>query len=145
MNTKIIKSFITGSRYFFDVYPEFQSKDIDVLELVETTDFKFLRQLSGRGKCLFQVNKQPIVDHYIDYALQTGPAMAVCKFLIPEFCEEIGLKISDLPKLQPLINDLDKKHIYLKIIFESYLENAAFTLTEEQRLEAYSSYKEARQ
>jgi hypothetical protein len=144
MSTKIIKRFITGSRYFFDVYPDFYSKDIDILDLVDTTDFKFLRQLSGCRRCLFQVNKQPTVDHYIDYALQTGPAMAVCKFLVPEFCEEIGFKFSDLPKLQPLIDTLDRKHAYLKIIFESYLRNAAFTLTEEQRLEAYSLYKEAR-
>jgi hypothetical protein len=144
MSTKIIKKFLTGSKYFFDIYPEFHSKDIDELELVETTDFKFLRQLSGCGKCLFQVNRQPTVEHYINYALQTGPAMAVCKFLVSEFCEEIGFKISDLPKLQPLIDNLDPKHAYLKIIFESYLENASFVLTDEQRLKAYSLYKEAR-
>ena len=144
MSTKIIKKFLVGSRYFFNVYPEFTSKDIDELELVETTDFKFLRQLSGCGRCLFQLNKQPSVEHYIEYALRTGPAMAVCKFLVLEFCEAIGFKLSDLPKLQPLIDKLDPKHIYLKVIFESYLENGAFVLTNDQRLKAYSSYKEAR-
>jgi hypothetical protein len=70
--------------------------------------------------------------------------MAVCKFLVPEFCEEIEFKLSDLLKLQPLIDTLDPKHMYLKDIFESYLENGAFVLTDDQRLKAYSSYKEAR-
>lgn len=144
MSTKTIKKFLVGSRYFFSCYSDFQSKDIDELELVETTDFKFLRQLSGCGRCLFQLNKQPSVEYYIDYALRTGPAMAVCKFLVPEFCEAIGFKLSDLPKLQSLIDKLDPKHIYLKVIFESYLENGTFVLTNDQRLKAYSSYKEAR-
>ena len=70
--------------------------------------------------------------------------MIVGKFLIPEFCEEIGMTIEDLPKLRPLIEKLDDGHKYEEIIFNSYIENGAFILTDEQRLKAYNSYKESR-
>ena len=70
--------------------------------------------------------------------------MVVGKFLIPEFNKKIGFTIDDLPKIKPLIDRLDEKHIYEKIIYESYLENNSFTLTEDQRLKAYKKYKETR-
>jgi hypothetical protein len=143
MSSTVIKKFTIGSQYFFSCYADFESKDLDELELVDTTDFQFMRQLTGRGKCLFQLKRQANVDDYINYAL-SDVAMAVGKFLIPEFCEAIGFKFEDLPRLQPLIKDLDPKHKYEQLIFESYLANGSFSLTEDQRLKAYKSYKEAR-
>jgi hypothetical protein len=143
MSSTVLNKFLIGSRYFFSCYQDFKSKDLDELELVETTDFQFMRQLTGREKCLFQLKQQPNVDIYINYAL-SDVAMAVGKFLIPEFCETINFKIEDLPKLQQLIENLDPKHKYEQIIFESYLVNGSFSLTDDQRLRAYESYKEAR-
>jgi hypothetical protein len=143
MSSTVIKKFTIGSQYFFSCYPDFKSKDLDELELVDTTDFQFMRQLTGRGKCLFQLKQQANTEDYISYAL-TDTAMAVGKFLVPEFCEAINFKLEDLSRLQKLIDDLDPKHKYEQIIFESYLENCSFYLTEEQRLKAYKSYKEAR-
>jgi hypothetical protein len=133
-----------GSQYFFSCYDDFCSKDTDEIEIVETNEFKYVRQLTGQGKCLFQLKKQETVDDYIDYALQSNLGMVVGKFLIPEFCEAIGLTINDLPKLKPLVDELDSKHKYEEIIFNSYIKNNSFTLTEEQRKEAYKSYKESR-
>jgi hypothetical protein len=68
----------------------------------------------------------------------------VGKFLIPEFCKEIGFTIKDLPKLKPLIDKLDEKHKYEEIIYNAYLENGDFILTPDQRDLAYASYKETR-
>ena len=70
--------------------------------------------------------------------------MVIGKFLVPEFCNEIGFSIEDLPKLTPLIEKLDKKHKYEEIIFNSYLQNGDFILSEEQREKAYFSYLESR-
>ena len=70
--------------------------------------------------------------------------MVVGKFLVPEFCTAIGFTIEDLPKLAPLVERLDDKHMYEKVIYESYLENHAFELTIEQRDRAYSMYRESR-
>lgn len=135
---------LIGSRYFFSCYDDFVSKDIDELEIIETSDFGYLRQLTGQGKCLFQLKKQPSKENYIEYALKSNIGMVVGKFLIPEFCEAIGFTIEDLPQLKPLIDKLDDKHKYEEIIFNSYVENESFTLTEEQRLRAYRSYRESR-
>ena len=133
-----------GSQYFFSCYEDFKSKDIDEIEIIETNNFKYMRQLTGQGKCLFQLRKQETVDDYINYALKSNLGMVIGKFLIPEFCEAIGLTINDLPKLKPLIDKLDDKHKYEEIIFDSYTQNGSFTLTDEQRARAYNSYKESR-
>ena len=65
-------------------------------------------------------------------------------FLIPEFNKQISFTIEDLPKIKPLIDNLDEKHKYEEIIYNAYIENKSFTLTEEQRDAAYRRYKEAR-
>ena len=135
---------LMGSRYFFSCYPDFQSKDIDEIEIVETNDFSYMRQITGRGRCLFLMRKQPSKEHYIDYALKSNVGMVVGKFLIPELCAEIGFGIEDLPRLRPLIDKLDYKHAYEKIIYDSYLLNGSFSLTAQQREEAYKSYRQSR-
>lgn len=135
---------LIGSAYFFSCYPDFHSKDIDEIEIVETNTFQNMRQLTGRGKCLFQLRKKNNKQDYIDYALKQNLGMAIGKFLVPEFCNIINFRIEDLPCLQPLIDILDDKHQYEKIIYTAYLQNKAFTLTDEQREEAYKSYKTSR-
>lgn len=135
---------LIGSQYFFSCYDDFNSKDIDELEIVETNEFKQIRQITGRGKCLFQLRRHNTKDEYIAWALQSELGMVVGKFLVPEFCDQIGFTVEDLPQLKPLINKLDKKHMYEKIIYNSYINNGLFSLTNEQRNAAYKSYKESR-
>jgi hypothetical protein len=57
--------------------------------------------------------------------------LVIGKFLVPEFCERISFTIEDLQKLSPLTKILDDKHKYEKVIYDSYLENKDFVLTEE--------------
>lgn len=136
--------FLMGSQYFFSCYDDFSSKDIDEIEIIETNEFKYVRQITGQNKCLFQLRKQNSKEDYINFALDSNLGMVVGKFLIPEFCREIGLTIDDLIKLQPLVEKLDNKHRYEEIIFNSYIKNRSFILTDKQRDEAYKSYKESR-
>lgn len=140
----INKKILIGSRYFFSCYPDFNAKDIDELEFVETNEFAQMRQITGQGKCLFQMQRHKNKQQYIIWALHSKLGMVVGKFLIPEFCEKIGFTVEDLPKLKRLVGKLDKKHKYEEIIYNAYLENGSFTLTEEQRYSAYQSYKESR-
>ena len=135
---------LMGSTYFFSQYRDFKSHDIDEIEIVDTNQFKYIRHLSGQGKCLFQLKRKQTTEEYIQDALNTNLGMVVGKFLIPEFCKAIGFQVSDLAKLQKLVDLLDEKHQYEKIIFDSYLINGSFILTEEQRLAAYKNYKESR-
>lgn len=135
---------LIGSNYFFSCYEDFNSKDIDELEIINTTEFNQVRQITGQGKCLFQLKKHSSKQDYIDWALQSKIGMVIGKFLIPEFNESIGFTIEDLPRLAPLLDKLDEKHEYERIIYNSYIANNAFTLTPEQRLAAYESYKNSR-
>jgi hypothetical protein len=135
---------LMGSTYFFSEYEDFKSKDVDELEIIDTNEFSQIRQITGKGKCLFQIKRQQKKESYIEWALKSKNGMVVGKFLVPEFCEAIRLTIEDLPRLKPLIERLDDKHKYEEIIFNSYIENNAFTLTQEQRDLAYQSYKKTR-
>lgn len=139
-----MNKYLMGSQYFFSCYDDFTSKDIDEIQIIETNEFSQVRQITGQGKCLFQLKKHPLKKDYIDWALQSKIGMVIGKFLIPEFCEEIGFTIEDLPILCPLIDRLDDKHKYEEIIYNSYIQNNAFALTDEQRMKAYKSYKESR-
>lgn len=140
------KKLLMGSAYFFSCYTDFVPGDIDELEIIDTTEFSYLKVCANvkENTDLFQLKKQPNKETYIKNSLAIGIGMSVGKFLVPEFCQEIGMTIDDLPKLQRLIELLDKKHEYEKIIYEAYLENKDFSLTDSQRLAAYQCYKTAR-
>jgi len=135
---------LTGSNVFFSCYDDFQSKDKDYILLEDNpSDYQYVKQTSSTGFCLFQW-KRLTPQEYIDYALNHGLAMQIVKFLTPEFVKEIGFTISDLKQLSPLCENLDVKHQYVKIIFEAYISNNDFILTDDQRLKAYNFYKETR-
>lgn len=135
---------LIGSEYFFGRYGDFKGKDIDEIELVSTAEFAQMRQITGRGRCLFQMKRHATTQEYIDWAVKSNIGMVIGKFLVPEFCNAIGFTVADLPKLEVLLARLDAKHQYEKIIYNSYIENGSFTLTDEQRDRAYQSYKESR-
>lgn len=135
---------LIGSQYFFSCYDDFHSKDIDQLAFVDTNEFNHMRQVTGQGKCLFQMKRHSSKEAYIEWALKSQLGMVVGKFLVPEFCAAIGFTIEDLPQMKVLIDKLDDKHKYEEIIFNSYMENGNFTLTEAQRDLAYQSYKMTR-
>jgi hypothetical protein len=90
------------------------------------------------------LRRHDTAQEYIDWALKSKVGMVIGKFLIPEFVAQIGMSIDDLKQLAPLVDRLDDKHKYEKNIYDSYILNNDFYLTEEQRLKAYESYKESR-
>ena len=134
---------LMGSTYFFNCYEDFKSHDIDFIEVIDTDEFDKKRVIKFKHKDIIQLKRKP-KDLIIAEALQEPLALCVGKFLIPEFCNEIGFTIQDLPKVKPLIDRLDSKHYYEKIIYDSYLQNKSFTLTSEQIEKTYKTYKEAR-
>lgn len=135
---------IVGSTYFFNNIKGFSSKDIDILEIVSSPkDFKYSYQLSRKGKCVFKWKKMS-PKKFIKITLERNCPMEIGKFLIPEFCKEIGFTIEHLLELKSLVEKLDDKHKYESIIFDSYIENNDFILTQEQLLKSYNEYKKYR-
>lgn len=138
------KLIIVGSNAFFSGIDGFRSKDVDSVRLVDNpSGFRYIRQINSGGRCMFEIKRVSVEEH-ISYALNKGAAMQVGKFLVPAFTEEIGFTIEQLPQLQPLIDKLDAKHEYERTIYNAYIANGGFTLTEEQLAEAYAVYKDAR-
>ena len=135
---------LVGSNVFFKDIEGFTSKDTDILEFVDNpTDFKNVRQFKFPNKCVFQWRKMPI-DELIDITLFRNFPMEIGKFLVPEFIKEFKLSIDDLKKLEPIVVKLDDKHKYEEVIYNAYLENNDFVLTDKQRQEAYRVYNKYR-
>ena len=135
-----------GSSYFFDRYDDYKIKDNDELHIVD--EFIFQNRVCMNMK-LFDGNdififKNTDKQEYINDVYESGVNMKVGKFLIPEFNKYINFTIDDLKSLQPIFDNMDKKHTYERVIFESYLKNGDFFLTDEQRREAYKEYKRSR-
>lgn len=137
-------SILIGSKAFFDGLEGFEPHDNDTIEIIETEEFEHIRQRKFQGDCYFHLRKKPSAQDYIQWDVKHNVGMAVGKYLVPQFAEEINLSFEELKLLQPLIDRLDAKHDYERIIYESYLSNGDFTLTEQQRLEAYNSYRTSR-
>ena len=141
------KRFIIGSTAFFSGINDFRSKDIDVLIVDDNPQgYKTFRQTHlKKGKCVFEW-KDMNADEFIDYTLEHyDTPMQIGKFLVPDFAGYLGLTIEQLKRLQPLVDKLDDAHKYEGIIYNAYLVNGSFTLTQEQLSDAYECYKLTRQ
>lgn len=143
---KDIKRIIIGSRAFFSVYEDFKSKDTDVIAIMDTFfpgKNSMNMKLPKEGEDVF-LYRNLDKEGFINDTLSSGLPMRAGKFLVPEFIDYIGLTIDDLQLLRPMFEEMDEKHKYEKIIFDSYVKNNSFTLTDEQRMKAYEVYKESR-
>lgn len=137
-----MKTIIVGSTYFFKNIEGFKSKDIDRVVLVDNpVGFKNVRQTSGSGSCLFEWRRMS-ADEFVSFTLNSKLPMSVGKFLVKEFCDEIGFTIEHLKKLAPQFDKLDDKHKYEKVLFDSILSNNSWQLTDEQLQAAYDMYKQ---
>lgn len=144
---------LVGSCYFFQNYPDFVPHDTDYIILTDTNPFPFIKKEKWRRIRMYGKDMRDVLyvqwltkDEFLtEIGEDDVPSMALGKFLIPEFNELIGLTIEDLPRLQPLVDRIDWRHTYERIIYNAYLENQSFTLTKEQRDAAYEDYKRTRE
>lgn len=144
MNINVIKEFKIGSSIFFDSYSDYTQKDIDILAITDLPLFgKPMINMKLKDKDIFFmcIEENSVM---LDKTLESGVNMRAGKFLSPEFAEYIGLTIEELKKLKPMFDDIDEKHMYEKVIFDSYIKNNGFFLTNDQRLMAYEEYKRQR-
>lgn len=144
MNIKAIKDFTIGSSYFFKCYDDYTIHDNDKLVILN-------HAIKGKRSFMLKKDNDDVIFYpslskkeFIEEDLNTNDSIKIGKYLIPEFVEYIGFEISDLKKLRPLLDNLDNKHKYEKIIYDAYITNKSFTLTDEQRLSAYNEYKKYR-
>lgn len=140
-----IKTFKIGSQVFFEGMPDYTPKDIDELCIMDSFPFKgnVLHANGLHGKDVFFYRNLD-KEGFITDTIYSDTSMKIGKMLVPEFAEWIGLTIDDLKKLSDIIDKIDDKHSYEKVIYNAYLTNGSFILTNEQREEAYKEYKKYR-
>lgn len=140
------KKFLVGSRYFFDGIPGFRPKDTDYMYIMEdfrTKDTNILRMTHINGEDKFLL-KDISKEEFIKDAIGSTSVMKIGKFFVAGFAEYIGLTIDDLKIFEEPLKHIDERHTYYRDIYNAYIENNAFTLTDEQRLKAYETYKKTR-
>ena len=140
---KEIAKFNIGSRYFFNKINNFESKDNDILILMDNwtlTKTNVLNLKDKQGNDIFfykNMNK----EDFINDTIKSNVPMKCGKFLIKEFNEYIGFTIDDLKKLDFIFKKMDSKHIYEKYIYEYFIHNNCFELTNEQLKKCFEIYK----
>lgn len=142
---KILKKIKCGSSIFFSKFDDYKLKDTDWIVFIDKLpgDKSMWRvKIKDDDLMMFKIGTSK--QQHIDMVFETKVAMKIGKFLIPEFNEYIGFTVDDLQIFKDLINQLDDNHKYQKIIYDSYIENNSFTLSDEQLKKAYNEYKKYR-
>lgn len=134
--------FRVGSSYFFGEGADFDEVAFEEEPKLYKNVMQFRKK--DRSRCIFLWRKMT-ADEFVEYTLNSRLPMEVGKFLVPEVAEYLGITLDHLKKLEPVIERLDDKHKYEQIIYQSYMQNGGFFLTDEQRHSAYIEYKKERE
>lgn len=136
------KKIIIGSRAFFQDMPEFTPKDTDTLVWVaDPKGFTNYRQTSISGQHIIEWRAMPKDDLLAHAMRDKANGLEFGKFIVAEFAELVGLTIDDLKRLRDYYAEkIDANHRYQLVISEAYIDNGAFTLTDDQRETAYQAY-----
>lgn len=138
------KRIAIGSQVFFSQYDDYESHDKDYVEFQDEPKlFKKFMIVRENGNDIFYY-KTMSKGEFIEYELKhvKNIKMAAGKFLVPELAEYIGLTIEDLKLFEKAFRSIDERHKYEEVIYDYYIQNNGFSLTDEQRDNAYQKYKE---
>lgn len=140
MNTR----FLVGSRAFFSGIDGFKSDNRNFLKLVENQSaLNVESKLSIHSNITYRLLREP-ARQMIERVAKSGNALLVGNFLVPKVARAIGATVADLQPLEPLLENLQDKHKYQAVIFRAYQASGSFSLTDEQRQEAYEAYCQSR-
>lgn len=145
---------LVGSDYFFHNCEGYVPHDYDYIILIDKANSSYkpsfdskdtLHIYSSHTKCdktfYYRYEKQDFINDIVNGIV---PKYFLNKFLVPEVNEAIGFEFSELHALNYLFDELDDKHKYLKIIYDSYIENDEYYLSDSQRELAFNEYKKYR-
>ena len=142
-----MKTFKIGSRAFFENLPDYKEHDCDVLMVLdkwpsEIADTRFSCRAT---KCDAFFMKQMTKEEYIAETLETEDTKRVFYYMVPEFAQFVGLTIDDLKLVEPVVRKLENtRHKWYINVYEAYVANNGFFLTDEQREVAYKVFKSTR-
>ncbi len=140
MNNRIL----VGSRAFFSGIEGFKTDNRNFIKLVNNSA---ALQVESKLSIHSNITYRMLREHatlMVDKAVESNNALLLGNFLVPQVAKEIGLTIQHLKDLLPLADHLPAKLAYQSIILQAYIENGSFSLSAEQRANAYAAYCSAR-
>lgn len=135
-----MKQFLIGSKAFFSGFQDFKAMDTDYLIIDDNPDFRITKSYMDGDThyvCWENMSKEQMIEEH-RYIYK---GRFIQKFLVPEFVEYLEFTIEDLKSVSFLLDWLDDQHSYCRVIYDAYIENNSFTLTQEQLNQAYEVYK----
>lgn len=140
---KVVKKLAVGSGVFFRRFKDYEVHDIDYVCIVDHYTLGSPMRVKIEDEDLFLTEDFP-KERWLYETVQCGYGLQAGKFLCPDIINHLHLEIEDLERLKECIDRMDDRHHYLQMIYQFYLDNRKFELTEEQLLEAYNDYKKTR-
>ena len=141
-----IMKILIGSSVFFKEYSDFNPHDIDYVLFEDCPQlYKTFAHINTKTEDVFAY-KQMSKDEFLQYELEhcKKAKMAVGKLLVPELVKYMNITIDDLKKYKIAIDEIQEKKKKKKIIYDAFIKNNDFILTQEQRDKAYQEYKKYR-
>ena len=139
-----IKRIVVGSMAFFSSFDDFKPHDTDILIIMDNPPKNKSYQYTKVRNIDYFIYKNKPKNEFIHFFITTNLPMRASIFLIPEVVELFGVTINDLELLQNVFYHMDDKHSYIKLIYDFYIQNNGFYLTEEQLKAVYEDYKNKR-
>lgn len=140
-----MKTFLIGSKAFFSGFDDFVPVDTDILIFDDEPDYEISKSYMDGNTHYVRWDGRMSKRELIDFHKYLYTGRYIQKFLVPEVVEYLGLTIEELKEMDNLIKYLDDQHTYIKIVYDSYIENNGFFLTDEQLQAAYDEYNRKRQ
>jgi len=133
---------MTGTWLNYDTYGDMEGESELLENYISNIDRDFLSVIVSHDT--FLVVRQP-KQQYIRWASRYACGATLGQFLTPAFCAAFSIVPKDLVLLRPLRERLDPLHGYLGIIYDAYIRNGDFVLTEKQTAAALSEYRRERE
>lgn len=134
-----------GSSYFFNSLDEHHDLHVDKIALVDNTTNGWWKYIDVYGGATHYEWQKHTIGEWVDKLTSTNDNIRVSTFLVPDFINQIkdNLTIEEyFNKIKPLFNNLEDKYSWVVYVYNAYLNNKAFVLTDAQRESAYKMYKE---
>jgi len=136
---------LVGSRAFFSDMPGFVPHDYDFVKFVAPNkEFNFLKHEHVDNVCINQIVRMPI-QKLIEYMDRMRCPFIAGLFIVPAVATAYGINwLRDYKLLDKYCNKKQKKHAYIRAIYNMYVKNGGMYLTQEQLEQAYKLYKKYR-
>ena len=145
-----IKRFLIGSKAIFSGYKDFENyttdTDILIIDGDENPEYGFMTQDYDNDEDIHYIIWKNLSkdDLLLYHRYNCYEGTFIQKFLCPEYAEYFDLTIDELKSMSRLFNYMDDRHSYEKFVYDAYIENNGFYMTEEQKAAAYEEYKRKR-